>query len=805
MCGFLQGQDLFLTFTGSGTSVDSVRVENLTSGRKIIVGGNQVLHLNQIITEAEKNNIDAGQDDITFFPNPMNESSIMKFSIPVSGYTVISMIDLDGKETLTLTGYLSKGQHSYRLSGIRSGIHFLMVKSGQHSITGTLISTSMQGNAYAEYINSISLTEPGKDMPALKKAEAVNKGAFSEVTMQYNDGDSLKFTASSGNYRTVIIDVPDISKTLTFDFFECTDGDNNNYKSVKIGNNVWMAENLKTTKFNDGTPIRYERDDSMWASLDNKGIPAFSWYNNNEEYKNIYGGLYNNAVVSGLSGKNICPAGWHVAAGEWKELFSFLDSAAAPDGEVSKTAGNLIKESGNMHWDCPGNSAANETGFTALPGGLRRPDFAHLGQRAYFWDGESGKYILYCTSGVVGHLSEKFDYGLSVRCVKNSGFYISFGGTGAAASVADVKVENLSTGAMLTLKGNQTLYLGQDKGPAETVFMQYSMGQNLKFTGVAGNYSTVMVDKPTENKKISFNFIPCTDADNNNYAVVKIGEYTWMAENLKTTKFKDGTSIPYLVDFGWEGYRWYNNDPGYKATYGAIYVMDTFKSGKLCPAGWHAPNNSEWGYLTDFLGGRSEAGGRLKETGTVHWSEPNTGATNESGFTALPGGYLNHVVFDGLGTSAHFWSVSKCGGTSDCGWGIGFNGNTISWSDFNPSVGYSVRCVYGEEPMIPEVGTTQNTTITSAYLPLREENITATTAYTIIAIIKDHGLPVTQSGVCWSTSSMPTINDPHTSDGSGLMTNLEPGTKYYVRGYAINSAGIGYGMSVSFTTKTTVE
>lgn len=458
-----------------------------------------------------------------------------------------------------------------------------------------------------------------------------------------------------------------------------------------------------------------------------------------------------------------------------------------------------------MHWDCPDNRATNVTGFTALPGGLRRPYFAHLGQRAYFWDGSYGKFILYCTNGVVGHINSMNNYGLSVRCVKDKEFGISFAASGSSAAVSLVKVENPSSGASLTLNGDQTLYLGHGTAPAGTVKMEYSAGQNLKYTGISGNYSTVVVDKPTRSKTITFNFIPCTDADNNNYPVVEIGEYTWMAENLKTTKYKDGTPVPNItinVDtpdswmYSSEGYCWYNNDPGYKDIYGGLYKLNSLKSGKLCCAGWHAPNNAEWGYLTDFLEGKLVAGGKLKETGTAHWANPNTGATNESGFTALPGGSRNYGgEFHGLGLTGMFWSISNCDGPGGCGWAIHFTSEGISWVDWDTQ-GFSVRCVYGEDPMIPELETDY----------FVDQNITGTVAESGGTYVKDHGLPITQKGVCWSTSILPTISDPHTSDGSGpdsfisVMTGLTPGTKYYVRAYATNSAGTGYGMSIPFTT-----
>jgi uncharacterized protein (TIGR02145 family) len=156
-----------------------------------------------------------------------------------------------------------------------------------------------------------------------------------------------------------------------------------------------------------------------------------------------------------------------------------------------------------------------------------------------------------------------------------------------------------------------------------------------------------------------------TDNDGNMYYTVTIGSQVWMAENLKTTKYNDGTDIPNVTDVNqWANlytpaYCWYNNDIGYKETYGALYNFYTVNTGKLCPAGWHIPTDAEWSTLTDYLG-ESVAGSKLKETGTTHWYKPNTGATNETGFTALPGGYRHHdgnfYAIDYLG---QWWSSTE--------------------------------------------------------------------------------------------------------------------------------------------------
>jgi uncharacterized protein (TIGR02145 family) len=206
-----------------------------------------------------------------------------------------------------------------------------------------------------------------------------------------------------------------------------------------------------------------------------------------------------------------------------------------------------------------------------------------------------------------------------------------------------------------------------DKGVKGNVNMAYAAGDRLKFTGISGIYSTVMTDIPTSDKTIIFNFILCKDGDNNNYPIVVIGTQTWMAENLKTTKYKKGTGIPLVADVtAWGALKtpafcWYNNDEAaYKNTYGALYNWYTVKTDSLCPTGWHVSTDAEWTTLTDYLGGLTMAGSKLKETGPFHWGNPNSGVTNESGFTALPGGYrASGGGFSVNGSYGFWWSSTE--------------------------------------------------------------------------------------------------------------------------------------------------
>jgi uncharacterized protein (TIGR02145 family) len=163
-----------------------------------------------------------------------------------------------------------------------------------------------------------------------------------------------------------------------------------------------------------------------------------------------------------------------------------------------------------------------------------------------------------------------------------------------------------------------------------------------------------------------------TDVDGNVYHTVTIGTQVWMVENLKTTKYNDGTSIPYVTEeLSWvnlttPAYCYYDNIEGYKSSYGALYNQYVIMTGKLCPPGWHVPSYTEWNTLMYYLGGSNVAGGKLKEAGASHWLDPNTAATNETGFTAFAGGARNIYIspednreapFEGLNEFASFWGT----------------------------------------------------------------------------------------------------------------------------------------------------
>jgi len=192
-----------------------------------------------------------------------------------------------------------------------------------------------------------------------------------------------------------------------------------------------------------------------------------------------------------------------------------------------------------------------------------------------------------------------------------------------------------------------------------------------------------------------------TDIDGNVYQTVTIGAQCWLRENLKTTKYRDGTAIPLVADsLAWSnlstpGYCWYNNDAAAnKNTYGALYNWYVVSTGKLCPTGWHVPDRSDCDILSSYLGDKIGDGGALKEKGLSHWLSPNLGATNVTGFTALPGGRRDYWgTFLYLGYYCNWWS-SKEYSPSMAGFRLLTRFTSNEFGDYyDKRHAFSVRCL----------------------------------------------------------------------------------------------------------------
>jgi uncharacterized protein (TIGR02145 family) len=593
------------------------------------------------------------------------------------------------------------------------------------------------GNSLIPKVSTLDISIQGQKL--IKSADFKKLNLVEKKLTSLSNPASLEITivGNPGSYVEIWIEGTPVQGKIS-------DADRNVYKTVKIGTQVWMAENLKTTRYRDKTPITNVIDNTEWSSLTSGG---YCWYGNDAStYKATYGALYNWYSVG--TGK-LCPNGWHVPTDtEWKTLENYM--VANGYNYDGTTMYNMIAKSmasNTTDWLQSDESGAvgnnlklnNRSGFTALPGGSRSGgEFLELGATSIWWSSTEhsqanawGRYLLYASNGENWTYTSK-NQGLSVRCLEgegqvqllpvltttpvtgitstlaeSGGNISSDGGTAVSArgvcwstlvnpTIADSKTSDgtgtgLFTSSITGLTAGETYYVkAYATNSAGTAY-----GDEQQFTASSAG--------PT-----------ITDADGNVYNTVIIGTQVWITENLKTTKYSDGTAIPTVTDGNGSGttndewaflstpaFCWYNNDAAtYKDTYGALYnwyaVDAAGNVGKsLCPTGWHVPTDAEWTTLTTYLGGESVAGGKLKETLTTHWLSSNEGATNESGFTALPGGYRNYTgTYDEIGLWGNWWSSTGYSYTPGayCRF-ISTYSNSIGRNYYSKQPGFSVRCL----------------------------------------------------------------------------------------------------------------
>ena len=592
----------------------------------------------------------------------------------------------------------------------------------QSSITG-IVKAGPEGTPLIGVIVTIKET-----------SSTTTTGSLGEYTFGVATGITITLEVSgyTSSARTIVVG-PGVN-TVDFWFNAVSDFDGNSYKAIVIGTQVWLGENLKAVHLNDGTNIPNVTDDTEWHNLTSPGL---CWYNNDLSNSSIYGALYNWYTVG--TGK-LCPNGWHVfTAPDWATLETYLGGGTV--------AGGKLKEAGIVHWSDPNTGATNVSGFSGLPGGMRDLQngniFEEIGQRAFWWSstekpsdigGEPAVYYRgagYSFAFTDNSLVQGIKMcGQSVRCIRdldasikapivNTSYILNIS-TNAAEGGGDVTSDG---GSLVTSRG---ICWGTNSNPTTSDYHTSDGNGTGSFTssltGLLTNtryyvraYATNGVGTTYGNQQyftttgvsgpIIFNsnltYGSVTDIDNNTYLTIQIGSQLWMAENLKVTRFRDGTNISYVTDGNaWgslitPGYCWHSNDVANSAIYGALYNWYGANTGNLCPVSWHVPTDAEWATLTNYLGGENVAGGKLKETGTTHWVGPNMGATNETGFTALPGGYRNNYgTCSYIGINGHWWSSSE-GSTTYAWYSYMYYNYTNVYRDFyyGKYYGFSVRCV----------------------------------------------------------------------------------------------------------------
>lgn len=530
--------------------------------------------------------------------------------------------------------------------------------------------------------------------------------SFLLIAMSCGKDDDDSSSSNSANGKSTAV----FNSHVTYG--KMTDQDSNIYKTVSIGGQTWMAENLRTTKYNDGSAIPNVNEDGSWVTL---STGAYCNYNKTTNKDSIatFGRLYNWYAVN--TGK-LAPKGWRVPTNaEWLQLLNHLGGEGSSD---------KLREKGATHWDNSNTSATNETGFTALPAGIRDigGTFSEIGSRGSWWSASelnAFAFYRYMDTEPSSGAGASKELGHSVRCLRDSTTVY----TTTAAFVATTTSGTMPhTVGFTDQSTNNPTSWSWDFGDGGT-----SSQQNPSYTySTAGCYTVNLevINQYGSNTETKTNYISVkvigdgetgtfTDTrDNRIYKTVKIGNQIWMAENLKYLPAVVGTgtssqSTPYYYVFDYNGTD-INEAMATSnyATYGVLYNWSAAMNGAssssanpsgvqgVCPAGWHLPSEAEWEQLTDYLAGEAVAGRKLKETGTTHWNSPNPGVTNETGFTALPGGYSSYGgSFVAFGTSGYFWTATEsttnnanCKTMSSVYDGVGSLRGTKEY-------GLSVRCV----------------------------------------------------------------------------------------------------------------
>jgi uncharacterized protein (TIGR02145 family) len=500
--------------------------------------------------------------------------------------------------------------------------------------------------------------------------------------------------------------------------------DGQTYETVLIGDQCWMAENINIGEMIIGS-----------VQMNDNGLIEKYCYGNNPAKCDEYGGLYQwNEMMQYVTDsitQGICPVGWHLPTDlEWKILEGTVDSQYPVGDPVWNNeewrgfdAGKNLKST--TGWYLNGNGT-NDFGFTALPSGSRSyysANFGNIDQYCYFWS--SSQFFGYFNWGrTLGYDSDeifRFKYheasGFSVRCLKDEYNISPFPPSspnpenGSENQSIEIDLSWSCTdpeGDPLTYNiyfGIETTPPQVATGVTEATYDPGTLENNKEYfwkivahddhnnttEGAVWSFTTTHIPCPG---------IPTVYYEGRVYNTVLIGEQCWLKENLNIGTMIN-SSEEQTNNETIEKYCYENND-AYCFEYGGIYQWDEMMQYTtipgvqgICPAEWHIPTDEEWTVISDFLGGTDVAGGKMKEAGIAHWSSPNTGATNESGFTALPNSFTwPDGLYGNLSSNITFWSSSeKFNNTFAWERSLGWDHDNIIPNYSANTFGFSVRCL----------------------------------------------------------------------------------------------------------------
>lgn len=438
MGAYAQRPTMVLTFTadsnGQHVPLNSILIENLTQGGDTTLYAPDTVLVLDYVTDIDENS-DFSKNAFSLsqnYPNPIEGKTTIGLRLPKSAGVVITISDIRGRKLIHREYRLEQGPHSFTFYPGRENLYLLTARTDHHSQTIKMINSPSGSSAPGICRLEYNGMQSGSD--EYKTGTMLNNFAF-------DLGDQLKYTASSGlGYRS-ITDIPYEDNTYTFQYgnagIPCpgmptvTDIDGNIYNTVQIGTQCWMAENLKTTTYNNGTAIPNVTDADDWKNLTSG---AYAWYDNDNSWEDSYSALYNWYAADDPNG--LCPAGWHVPLDEeWTDLTDYAGGTFAPHGnklkscrQVDSPLGGSCNTTEHPRWTSnSSNYGTDDFGFTGFPGGRRDylGLFDKIGDSGIWWSStedaatNAWNRSLNFFNGGVGKSSIDKRYGFSIRCIRD--------------------------------------------------------------------------------------------------------------------------------------------------------------------------------------------------------------------------------------------------------------------------------------------------------------------------------------------------------------------------------------------------
>ena len=337
-----------VSFSGKGasTEVTSVLVQNITKGTSVTVPTGQVLNLTDGLTTVE--GVVSETDGRMQLLSDRNGNASISFQVLQAGITTIELFSTDGRSLASVNNDLPEGMHRYQLL-LPGGLCIVRVSGNGFNYSAKHIGRSEAGNL-------VQIIADGNDTNSQEGPARVM--ASVPVAMDYSAGDRIIFRGNSGNMSTLVSDVISADKNIEFNFVPCTDANGNHYATITIGDQVWMAENLKATKYADGTDIILRASKAEFlADPDRRTTPICRFFNDDPATKDIAGLAYKYQTINH---KNLCPEGWRIPNHfEWRTL---RDAISLQTLERY----NSIRKTG-PYWSNAG--ATNASGFSAVAAG----------------------------------------------------------------------------------------------------------------------------------------------------------------------------------------------------------------------------------------------------------------------------------------------------------------------------------------------------------------------------------------------------------------------------------------------------